>query len=118
MTDVVNPGAEALQESASSPYESGNLSDLLEAEGTVGESRTQFLTPRELMVLRFRRNRIAVLALWFLAFLYLAVLFAPIVAPYDRAHRSPSISISHPGRSISALTTAVGSGLSCTPSRL
>jgi peptide/nickel transport system permease protein len=87
MTDVVNPGAEALQESASSPYESGNLSDLLEAEGTVGESRTQFLTPRELMVLRFRRNRIAVLALWFLAFLYLAVLFAPIVAPYDRAHR-------------------------------
>ena len=77
----------AAPESASSPYESGNLSDLLEAEGTIGESRTQFLTPRQLMLLRFKRNKLAVISFWFLALLYLSALFAPVISPYDKTHR-------------------------------
>ncbi|MDE0313097.1 MAG: ABC transporter permease, partial [Caldilineaceae bacterium] len=77
----------AAPEPASSPYESGNLSDLLEAEGTIGESRTQFLTPRQLMLLRFKRNKLAVISFWFLALLYLSALFAPVISPYDKTHR-------------------------------
>ncbi len=87
MREAINPGADAGSDAASSAYEGGNLSDLLEAEGTVGETRTQFLTPRQLMSIRFRRNRLAVVAMWFLGFLYLAVLFAPIIGPYDKSHR-------------------------------
>lgn len=77
----------AAPEQPSSPYESGNLSDLLEAEGTIGESRTQFLTPRQLMLLRFKRNKLAVISFWFLALLYLSALFAPVISPYDKTHR-------------------------------
>ncbi|MCY3992014.1 MAG: ABC transporter permease [Caldilineaceae bacterium] len=77
----------AAPEPASSPYESGNLSDLLEAEGTIGESRTQFLTPRQLMLLRFKRNKLAVISFWFLALLYISALFAPVISPYDKTHR-------------------------------
>ena len=87
MREAINPGAEAGSDAVSSAYEGGNLSDLLEAEGTVGETRTQFLTPRQLMSIRFRRNKMAVFAMWFLGFLYLAVLFAPIIGPYDKSHR-------------------------------
>ena len=77
----------AAPDPASSPYESGNLSDLLEVEGTIGESRTQFLTPRQLMYIRFRRNKLAVISFWFLACLYLSALFAPVISPYDKTHR-------------------------------
>ena len=87
MSGANNPGADAAQEPAASPYESGNLSDLLDAEGTVGEGRTQFLTPRQLMFIRFRRNRLAVVGFWFLVLIYGSALFAPMIAPYDRAHR-------------------------------
>ena len=87
MREAINPGAEAGSDAVSSAYEGGNLSDLLEAEGTVGATRTQFLTPRQLMSIRFRRNKMAVFAMWFLGFLYLAVLFAPIIGPYDKSHR-------------------------------
>ena len=83
MTSAVNSSAEH----STSPYESGNLSDLLDAEGTVGETRVQYLTPRQLMFIRFRKNRLAVLGFWLLLLIYLSVLFAPIVAPYDRFHR-------------------------------
>ena len=83
MTSAVNPSAEH----STSPYESGNLSDLLDAEGTVGETRVQYLTPRQLMFIRFRKNKLAVLGFWLLVLIYLSVLFAPIVAPYDRFHR-------------------------------
>jgi len=81
MTTAASP------ERASTPYEGGDLSDLLEAEGTIGESRTQFLTPRQLMLVRFRRNKMAVFSMWFLAILYLAALFAPVISPYDKTHR-------------------------------
>ena len=83
MTSAVNPSAE----NSTSPYESGNLSDLLDAEETVGETRVQYLTPRQLMFIRFRKNKLAVLGFWLLVLIYLSVLFAPIVAPYDRFHR-------------------------------
>ena len=83
MTSAVNPSAEH----STSPYESGNLSDLLDAEGTVGETRVQYLTPRQLMFIRFRKNRLAVLGFWLLLLIYLSVLFAPMIAPYDRFHR-------------------------------
>ena len=83
MTSAVNPSAEH----STSPYESGNLSDLLDAEGTVGETRTQYLTPRQLMFIRFRKNKLAVLGFWLLVLIYLSVLFAPMIAPYDRFHR-------------------------------
>ena len=83
MTSAVNPSAEH----STSPYESGNLSDLLDAEGTVGETRVQYLTPRQLMFIRFRKNKLAVLGFWLLVLIYLSVLFAPMIAPYDRFHR-------------------------------
>ena len=83
MTSAVNPS----EEHSTSPYESGNLSDLLDAEETVGETRVQYLTPRQLMFIRFRKNKLAVLGFWLLVLIYLSVLFAPIVAPYDRFHR-------------------------------
>ena len=69
------------------PYERGTLSDLIDAEGAIGESRTQYLTPRQLMFIRFRKNKLAVLGIWFLVLLYLSVLFAPMIAPYDKSHR-------------------------------
>ncbi|MEZ4863750.1 MAG: ABC transporter permease [Caldilineaceae bacterium] len=50
-------------------------------------SATPYLTPRRLMILRFRRNKLAVVGLYLLVLLYAAVLFAPIVAPYDPQHR-------------------------------
>ncbi len=87
MTGAINPGTGPGSDAVANAYESGSLSDLLEAEGTVGEARTQFLTPRQLMLIRFRRNRMAVVSMWALALLYFAVLFAPMIAPYDRAHR-------------------------------
>ncbi len=87
MTSAANPRAPAAPDATASPYERGSLSDLLEAEGTLAESRTQFLTPRQLMLLRFRRNKMAVFSLWFLALLYLSALFAPIISPYDKTHR-------------------------------
>ena len=83
MTSAVNPSAEH----STSPYESGNLSDLLDAEETVGETRVQYLTPRQLMFIRFRKNKLAVLGFWLLVLIYLSVLFAPMIAPYDRFHR-------------------------------
>ena len=72
---------------AASPYGSGFFDDFLDAEGTIGESRTQYLTPRQLMYMRFCRNKLAIVGFWFLVILYLAALLAPMIAPYDKAHR-------------------------------
>lgn len=61
--------------------------EFLGAGDDVGESRTQYLTPRQLMLIRFRKNKLAVLGFWVLVLIYGSVLFAPIVAPYDPMHR-------------------------------
>lgn len=45
------------------------------------------LTPRQLMVRRFVKSRLAVIGLIILIFLYGGVVFADFVAPYDPAHR-------------------------------
>ena len=87
MTASAEGGRAGAEGTAASPYGSGFFDDLLDAEGTVGESRTQYLTPRQLMYMRFCRNKLAIVGFWFLAVLYLAALFAPMVAPYDKAHR-------------------------------
>jgi peptide/nickel transport system permease protein len=47
------------------------------------ESKINVLSVRQLMWLRFKRNRLAVLGATVLLLLYLMALFAPFVAPYD-----------------------------------
>lgn len=47
------------------------------------ESKIKVLSVRQLMWLRFRRNRLAILGATVLLLLYLMALFAPFVAPYD-----------------------------------
>ncbi len=42
-----------------------------------------------LMWWRFKRHKLALAALWFLAFCYFIVVFAEMVAPYDPHHRDP-----------------------------
>ena len=71
--------------SNAAPWE--NLPDFLDAGEDIGESRTQYLTPRQLMLMRFRKNKLAVLGFWVLLLIYGSVLFAPFVAPYDPLHR-------------------------------
>ena len=71
----------------SSPPEDGDLPEFLDSSAGIGESRIQYLTPRQLMFIRFRKNKLAVLGFWFLMFIYGSVLFAPMVAPYDPFHR-------------------------------
>lgn len=47
------------------------------------ESKIKVLSVRQLMWLRFKRNRLAVLGAVVLLVLYLMALFAPFIAPYD-----------------------------------
>jgi peptide/nickel transport system permease protein len=47
------------------------------------ESKIKVLTVRQLMWLRFKRNRLAVLGALVLLVFYLMALFAPFIAPYD-----------------------------------
>ncbi len=49
----------------------------------------QLLTPRQLVWLRFRRNRMAVVGTVILLVLYLMALFAPFLAPYQPQTRFP-----------------------------
>jgi len=83
VTQIVQP-----QERGSTPdVASDGRPDFLDATVEAQESTTKYLTPRQLMVMRFRRNKLAVLGLYTLALLYMSVLFAPFVAPYDPQHR-------------------------------
>lgn len=65
----------------------GYLPELLDNFEDTEENRTQYLTPRQLMLIRFRKNKLAVLGFWVLVLMYGAVIFAPIVSPYDPLHR-------------------------------
>lgn len=47
------------------------------------EQTVDFLSPRELMILRFRKNKLALLGAFVLIVMYLAMLFADFVSPYD-----------------------------------
>lgn len=51
----------------------------------------RIISPTRLMWWKFRRHKLAVVSLVFLALAYLATLFAPIVGPYDPSQRSRSL---------------------------
>jgi len=61
--------------------------DFLDITDEEAESAVKRLTPRQLMIRRFWKNKLAVIGLFILILLYLAVLFSPFVAPYDPARR-------------------------------
>jgi peptide/nickel transport system permease protein len=53
---------------------------------TAGTS-SPFLTPRQMMMIRFRQNKLAVIGLFVLVLTYAGVIFAQFIAPYDPSHR-------------------------------
>ncbi len=57
--------------------------------GPEGGGSRQFLTPRQLMWLRFKRNRMALWGIGLLLLMYLLALFAPVVSPYLAQTRFP-----------------------------
>ncbi|MBV7330126.1 ABC transporter permease [Chloroflexi bacterium TSY] len=48
---------------------------------------TELLTPRQLVLIRFQKNKLAVIGLFVLILFYLLALFAQFVAPYEPLHR-------------------------------
>ncbi len=77
--------------SASSPLSSAPTVaelDFLES-GSPGGDGGPFLTPRQLMWLRFKRNRMALWGAGLLLGLYLLTVFAPVVSPYMAQTRFP-----------------------------
>lgn len=70
------------------------------ADGAIEEQASRsvrLLTHRQLVTLRFRKNRLAVIGLWILAILYFMAIFCEFLAPYDphrrfqgNVHASPS----------------------------
>jgi peptide/nickel transport system permease protein len=56
-------------------------------EAPLEEEILNVLSPRQLMIRRFFRNRLAVIGLVILAVMYTCVILAEFVAPYDPSHR-------------------------------
>ena len=65
----------------------------------------RILSQRTLVWLRFRRHKVALFSLWFLAALYVIVLFAEFFAPYDPFGRTPTAILLPRLRCISSATT-------------
>lgn len=61
----------------------------LESPPETSSHNQQLLTPRQLVWLRFRRNRMAIVGTCILLILYLFALFAPFLAPYLPQTRFP-----------------------------
>lgn len=51
------------------------------------ESSVQLLSHRQLVFLRFKKNKLAVVGFWVLVLLYITAIFAEFVAPYDPHNR-------------------------------
>ncbi|MBZ0299676.1 MAG: ABC transporter permease subunit, partial [Anaerolineae bacterium] len=64
------------------PYDEPGLMDL-----ALEEEVLNVLSPRQLMIRRFLQSRLAVVGMIILLVLYLSVIFADFVAPYDPTHR-------------------------------
>jgi peptide/nickel transport system permease protein len=73
---------DAQRQNIPSPYDEPGLFD-----PGAEEEVLNVLSPRQLMIRRFLKSRLAVIGLIILIFLYAAVIFADFVAPYDPARR-------------------------------
>lgn len=54
-----------------------------------GTASALSLSPARLTWRELKKNRVAIIGLWTLAFLYITALFAPFIAPYDALDQSP-----------------------------
>lgn len=91
--------AETRKQSIPSPYDEPGM-----IEFPADEEVLNVLSPRQLMIRRFFKSRLAVLGLVILILLYTGVLFADFIAPYDPTHRFSKF-IHAPPRSIHFVDT-------------